>query len=49
MTRTSLERTWAAQVCRAFDVPEWLVLGGGRPRLFRLRWALRRLTGYTGR
>jgi hypothetical protein len=37
-----------SDVCAAFDVPVWLVTGSARPRLFRIRWALRRFTGWRG-
>lgn len=36
------------EICRSYDLPVYLVCGGRRPRFFRLRWALRRLTGFSG-
>jgi hypothetical protein len=30
------------QICRGYDVPPWVVFDYPKPRLARLRWALRR-------
>jgi len=42
------KRLPSTDIARAFDVPVWLLVGQQRPRLFRLRWALRRFTGWDG-
>jgi hypothetical protein len=36
------KRAAQLQICRGFDVPPWVVFEYPKPRLARLRWALRR-------
>ena len=38
----------AQDICGAFDVPVWLIVGGKRPQFHRIRWAMRRITRYRG-